>query len=234
MEPEITEFEKNVKYAESLGWKIKNLNTSELKDPILQVKDFDLNKNEVAFYFSAFNNKDSDGDVIKPGAFKKTFTEQKGRIKYLYNHNTTQSPGVIKELGEDSHGAYAVCTFYELPEPTGPAVKEMYKKGGITEHSMGYRAAREGYDKMEDANIITEIKLWEVSSLTAWGANMNTPMIGVKNLSDTRKRVEAILNDPNITEEKYLQLEQYLKTLTKPIQKAEFNYGSILKDLKLS
>lgn len=230
MEFEVTEFEKNVKYAESLGWKIKNCNQSG-ENPTIQIKDLDLSKNEVAFYFSAYNNKDSDGDVIKPGAFKKTFAEQKGRIKYLYNHNTTQSPGVIKELGEDSHGAFAVATFYELPEPIGPAVKEMYKKGGITEHSMGFRAVREGYDQMEDANIITEIKLWEVSALTAWGANMNTPMIGVKNIS--AKSLLKLLEDPLLTEDKYKQIEAYVKSLLiAPTPKIEKDYSQILKELQ--
>ncbi len=226
MEIELTEFERNTKAIEAMGWKIKNLSQTG-ENPTLQVKDIDLSKNEVAFYFSAFNNKDSDNDVIKPGAFKKTFSEQKGRIKYLYNHNTTQSPGVIKSLEEDSHGAFAVATFYERPEPIGPAVREMYSKGGITEHSMGFRAVREGYDKLADANIISEIKLWEVSALTAWGANMNTPMIGVKGF---KSKLMDLLTKKDLTEEQFNQVETLIKSFEKK-EVAPFDYSKLVNDL---
>jgi len=176
----------NIKEIQALGFKVKDnplIHTLEKESKsYFQLKDFDLQKGQVAFYFSAYNFKDSDGDIILPGAFKKTFAENKSRIKHLYNHDRTLSPGVIIELGDDEKGAYAVSQLYKSPHVLGTNVQIEYESGGITEHSMGFRTIKEQYDKASGANMISEIKLWEVSSLTCWGANEKTPTIGVKNL----------------------------------------------------
>ena len=57
-----------------------------------EVKDVDAKKGIVTGYFSAFNIKDSDGDIIVPGAFQKSLSEwfPKGRIKHLLNHDPRQ------------------------------------------------------------------------------------------------------------------------------------------------
>ena len=48
----------------------RNLNTT------MSIKDVDTNSRIVAGYFSAFNNVDSDGDLIKRGAFAKSLKER--------------------------------------------------------------------------------------------------------------------------------------------------------------
>lgn len=184
----LSQYELNVKAIEALGLRVKNnpLEVSLEKETksFFQLKDIDLKTGQVAFYFSAYNVKDSDGDIILPGAFKKTFKENKSRIKHLYNHDRTQSPGVITELGDDEKGAFAVSQLYKAPHTVGTNVHIEYESGGITEHSMGFRVIRETMDRAAEANIIKEISLWEVSSLTAWGANQFTPVIGVKDVKE--------------------------------------------------
>ena len=41
-----------------------------------ELKDIDSENRQVAVYLSKFNEIDSDGDVIRPGAFKKSIQER--------------------------------------------------------------------------------------------------------------------------------------------------------------
>jgi HK97 family phage prohead protease len=73
------------------------------------IKDIDSKEGIVKGYFSAFNVKDSDGDIIVPGAFKKSIEERgpkstQPRIKWFIDHDPTQVPGVLKDLFEDDYG----------------------------------------------------------------------------------------------------------------------------------
>jgi len=193
----MNELELNIKAIEAMGFKVKNNLMSPDQDiyhkdgdkTFYQLKDLDTKQGIVSFYFSAFNFKDSVKDIVLPGAFTKTIKENRDRIKHLYNHNTTQSPGVIKELGQDTFGAFAVSQLFKAPHVIGQNVMVEYESGGITEHSMGYRSIKERFDSKQDANLISEVYLWEVSSLTAWGANKNARTIEVKDNKGKRDYV---------------------------------------------
>ena len=69
----------------------------------LGIKDVDGKKGIVTGYASDFDSLDSDGDVIKKGAFAKTLSlngpkSQKPRIKHLLNHNATQPLGALIDV----------------------------------------------------------------------------------------------------------------------------------------
>jgi hypothetical protein len=181
----------------------------KLKSCGLEVKDLDDSKGIVSFYFSAFGNKDSDGDIMEKGAFKKSFKENLSRIKHFKNHDPHSAVGRILELGEDEKGAFAIS---QMSKSTlGKDTLIEYQEGMITEHSHGFQTIREGFSKEKDANIISEVKLWEVSSLTAWGANSNTPTTGIKNVKDIDKlfkSLEQILTKSQISDERGLELQK--------------------------
>lgn len=171
------------------------------------VTDVDGIKGIVTGYFSRFNNVDSDGDIIRPGAFKKTIKEQgpdsqQPRIKHLLNHDPSQPLGKLMSLKEDKTGLA-----YESQVGThtlGQDFIKMIESGLITEHSIGFRIMKrnqlqpyENYIKNPGAGMyeITELKLYEGSSLTAWGANPLTPITGLKSEVDVDlivARVQAI------------------------------------------
>ena len=238
---QLSQLELNIKALEKDGIKVKHMSGFKpgTGSPILQLKDFDSKKGIVAFYFSAFGNKDSDGDILQNGAFTKTIKENFARIKHLKNHDRVITPGVIKELHQDEFGAYAVSQL--VPTVIGKDTLIEYEHGIITEHSMGFGVMQEHMDKGTNANIITEVKLWEVSSLNAWGANMNTPTIGVKDedIETLIKNIEVVLKSSNISDERGKELELKLTellTLSKkkveaPIKKA-INWDAVIKDLK--
>lgn len=153
-----------------------------------EITDADRKLGIVTGYFSHFNNVDGDGDIIRPGAFKKSIKENGPdsslpRIKHLLNHNSSQPLGVLQSLKEDKTGL-----LYESQVGThalGQDFIKMIESGLITEHSIGFQIMKrnqlqsyEQYIKNPDAGWyeITEVKLYEGSSLTAWGANPLTPL----------------------------------------------------------
>ncbi len=239
------QLELNIKALLADGIKVKNNPMKDVKltkeqgKCFYQLKDFDEKKSIVSFYFSAFDNKDSDGDIVKKGSFAKTFVDFKERTKHLYNHDRTKAPGKVLELHEDNFGAYMVSQL--APSSLGKDVLVEYEYGIITEHSMGYAVLHESYDKLEDANIITEIKLWEGSSLSAWGANYNTPMIGLKNDNDFKKlmsAMELIIKDGKLSDDQLKEMEEKLsgyKIILKEseIIQPEENYLQFLKEIKI-
>lgn len=169
------------------------------------IKDADAKLGIVTGYASAFDNVDSDGDIIRKGAFLKSIMETgpksaKPRIKFLQNHNTAQPLGVPLELNEDAYGLA-----YESKVGThslGVDFIKMVESGLITEHSIGFRTMKrnqlqdyEGYMKNPAGGWyeLTEVQLWEFSALTAWGANQNTPITGMKG-KEKEDALQALLN----------------------------------------
>ena len=195
----------------------------------LQIKDVDGKKGIVTGYFSDFNSIDSDGDIIKPGAFQKSISQNgpqsgKPRIKHLLNHDSSKPLGVLEVLKEDTKGLY-----YESRLGThslGVDFIKMVDSGLITEHSIGFQTVK--YNQLkpwnewkpgEAARELTELKLYEGSSLTAWGANMNTPLTGLKTEQKVKKindRIDVLikaLRDGSFTDETFDLLEIELKQM---------------------
>ena len=173
-------------------------NILNIKTEVLSAEIMDMNPKQgiVTGYFSKFNNVDADGDIIRPGAFTKTIRENGPesalpRIKHLLNHDPSLPLGVIKTLNEDSYGLA-----YESQVGShegGEDFIKMVESGLITEHSIGFKIIKrnqiqsyENYLKNPQLGQfeITEIKLYEGSSLTAWGANPLTPITSLKSLND--------------------------------------------------
>lgn len=133
-------------------------------------------------YFAAFGNKDSDGDIILPGAFAKSISERgpqsaKPRILFLRDHDSSKVIGRIDLLREDTKGLYYEATLASTP--LGDETLELAKMGALTEHSIGYQTVKSKFDQKAGANLLEEIKLWE-GSLVPWGANEQTPVVGIK------------------------------------------------------
>ena len=173
-------------------------NIFNIKTEVLTAEIMDMNPKQgiVTGYFSKFNNVDADGDIIRPGAFTKTIKEQGPqsslpRIKHLLNHDPSLPLGVLKALTEDNYGLS-----YESQigsHEGGEDFIKMVESGLITEHSIGFKIIKrnqiqsyENYLKNPAAGQfeITEIKLYEGSSLTAWGANPLTPITSLKSMND--------------------------------------------------
>jgi len=203
------------------------------------IKDMDMKQGIVTGYFSAFNNVDSDGDVILPGAFRKSIQENgpnspKPRIKHLLNHNTNLALGALQSLVEDRKGlAYeSQIGSHEL----GEDFLKMVDSGLITEHSIGFQVMKwrssdtltyECWGETCPVRELQELKLWEGSSLTCWGANEDTPITGVKSMTPVKAAERCELLTKAIANGTFTDRTfQYLIAELKNIQQAFQAYGT--------
>lgn len=189
------------------------------------IEDVDDVKGIVTGYFSAFNNIDSDGDVIVSGAYKKTVAENgpqgRNRIMHLLQHNPLMPLGKPTELMEDSKGLRFTSKITETSY--GKDVIKLYAEGVFNEHSVGFEIIKS--DNKAGYREIREIKLWEGSTVT-WGANPNTPIESMKSW-DKPKSEEMIakfcniLRNGDLTDESMIQLEIGLKQIENHLKALE-------------
>ena len=199
---------------------------------VASIKDMDMKQGIVTGYFASFNTLDSDNDIIMPRAFAKTIQEQgpnstQPRIKHLLNHNTSQPLGVCTILKEDNSGLY-----YESKVGThalGMDFMKMVESGLITEHSIGYGIVKKTVMNpdahwRDQQTQLHELKLWEGSSLTAWGANQYTPLTGVKCKEYAGNRIELLMkaiDNGTFTDSTFLFLKEELLYLQAAFKSAD-------------
>jgi HK97 family phage prohead protease len=181
------------------------------------ISDVDVKKGIVTGYFSSFDNMDSDGDVIRKGAFTKTIQENFQRVRHLLDHDATKAVGKILSLNEDNKGLY-----YESKagrHTLGRDFLLMVEDGLINEHSIGFVTIKQ--KKMGHYNEISEVKLYEGSSLQGWGANEMTPITGMKSYESVSQMMDNILKaikNGKYTDETFLKLELQLLQLHKELE----------------
>jgi uncharacterized protein len=200
------------------------------------IEDVDDVKGVVTGYFSAFNNIDSDRDVIVSGAYKKTVAENgpngKNRIMHLLQHNPLMPLAKPMELIEDGKGLRFVSKITETSY--GKDVIKLYAEGVFNEHSVGFEIIKS--DNKAGYREIREIKLWEGSTVT-WGANPNTPIESMKSW-DKPKSEEMlskfcnILRNGDLTDESMIQLEIGLKQLQNHLVELESKSVEIVESVE--
>ena len=162
----------------------------------MRIKSIDLEIKSVkgrtvTFYASAFGNKDLDGDIIRRGAFAKSIREKgptgTGTIRHLAQHDTKTIIGRILRIEEDATGLLVESTL--LNTSAGNDYMALYG-ADVLQHSIGFVVPTGGQRSTSDGNEITEIDLYEVSAVT-WGANPNTPTVGIKSRSPDAALVAA-------------------------------------------
>jgi len=183
------------------------------------IKDLDK-QGRVIVAANAFGNVDSQKDVSMPGSFSKTIKQDFIRLKWFLNHDTRillavpidaqetkdylQVTGQInmdKEIGRDTYADYKLYAEY----------------GKSLEHSIGVDCK----DSVIDQGVrkVTEWKWWELSTLTAWGANERTPMLDIKS-ADPTKQIEWMalqLKKGDYTDERFTEIDKALNLLLKSL-----------------
>lgn len=176
--------------------------------------DVDIKKGIVSGYFSAFDIKDSDDDIIRKGAYAKTIQEQGPkssfpRIKHLIDHNTERLFTNLQELDEVDFGLRYVGIAGRHQDAQDFLMKVEDKL--ITEHSVRITPIKQKILPGLQANEITECKMKEGSSLHCWGANQFTPILSVeKSLADIQvlyKRLKKALTTGTYTDKSMLEFQ---------------------------
>lgn len=150
--------------AYDIGYKVKSVAT--------EIKDIDMEQRMIEGYFSAFDFVDSDGDMLKRGCYQKTIKENgpggKNRIMHLLQHDVSRPLGKPIILMEDDYGLNFRTVISETSY--GTDTLKLYQDGVYTEHSVGINLIKAEYSQEDRANIVTEVRMWEGSTVT-WGAN---------------------------------------------------------------
>lgn len=153
----------------------------------------DNDKHIIRVKFASFGNKDSAGDILIRGCFAKSINDRgpesatNRKIAFLWQHDRTDPIGRVLKIEELEDGAYAdvqLSNFDAVPN----AKRAWYQlnDGDINQFSFGYQYVwdKMEYDEIEDAFIVKEVILHEISVVTL-GCNEQTEYMGtVKGLED--------------------------------------------------
>lgn len=143
----------------------------------LHLKEVD-GSNCVCGYIATYGNVDSDGDVIKRGAFGELNPK---KIKFLYQHDWHRVLGVAQTLFDDERGVYAEFKFADSGgNDLFSEVYSLVKMGALNSFSVGFQV--EEFSRNSDgARVIEKAKLWEASIVT-FPANGEAVVTSVKDI----------------------------------------------------
>lgn len=194
------------------------------------VTDVDVKTRTIKGYFSVFGNRDSDGQVIDPGAYSKTLAEWgpsgKNRIMHLWMHKIEKVIAKPRELEEDERGLkFVSCLPMDDDKQTSlqSDVIKLYDQGILTEHSVGFQTIKNRMQ--DDVEHLTELRLWEGSTVT-WGANEQAKVTEVKSemkpeLVNRMDRLIKAIRDGKFTDETFHLLEYELTIIKGQIDSLE-------------
>ncbi|SDW94732.1 HK97 family phage prohead protease [Lysobacter enzymogenes] len=170
------------------------METKQIALPSIALKFDDSRPGFFSGYASTFNNVDSYGDTVLPGAYKKTLKNRERPIRLRWNH-WGDVIGKWLDLREDDIGLYVEG---ELT-PGHSTAQDVYasmKHGAVDGLSIGYRPIqfRElGNDRRE----LKEIQLFEISVVEEQ-ADLGARIGAVKSALDqaeSLKEIECLLRD---------------------------------------
>jgi HK97 family phage prohead protease len=149
------------------------------KDYSSKIEDLD-EKGRVLVAANGIGNQDADGDISAKGSFDLTLKKDFPRLRWFLNHDKNILLGVPIEGKEDGEHLKMLGQL-NMKKQVSRDIYEDYKlwaeHGRTLEHSIGVKDIKRN-DK--NKNIVEQWELREYSTLTSWGANSNTPMLGIK------------------------------------------------------
>ena len=131
---------------------------------------------EVSGYVSTFNNEDYGGDVVRPGAFKKTLVSGP-KVRFLRDHDPRMLLGVPLKLKEDSKGLFG--RFKISKTRLGEETHELLKDEALDSFSFSYHADVYEIDEKDQIRYLNELTLFE-ASLVAMPMNPEAAVTGFK------------------------------------------------------
>lgn len=200
----------------------------EYKSIKSEIKDVDTTSGTVTGYFSVFNSKDADNDVIVKGAYERSLNNNGTRIKHLWQHDVRYPLSKPTILKEDNYGLYFESKISQTSY--GKDVLKLYQDGVVDEHSVGIRTVKSVQKK--DYTELQELKIWEGSTVT-FAAHADAKVTGLKGMTseDIISKMDSVykaLKNGTYENEEifenleiyFNQLKQYLTEVTQPAQKA--------------
>jgi HK97 family phage prohead protease len=117
-------------------------------------------------YASVFGRLDEGGDIVMPGAFRKSLgLRGRHRIKMLFQHDPKDPVGTWDTIREDDFGL--LVTGRLVPEvPRAEALRRLIARGAVDGLSIGFRTVKSTRAEKGGHRKLWEIDLWEISIVT--------------------------------------------------------------------
>jgi HK97 family phage prohead protease len=170
--------------------------------PALRVKilDTDAEDGDVGEFtalVSVFDNVDSYGDVVMPGAFDRTLKEWSASgypIPVYWGHNLSDPDYNIGEVVEavETDRGLQVRARLDMESPKSAQVYRLLKGGRVKEFSFGYSVRDAGWGQKDDREVyeLRDLDLYEVSVVPV-GANPETELQTVKTHAERAAKAGA-------------------------------------------
>ena len=213
-----------------------------MKSLQLETKATDVTKEGVVTVaVNGIGIEDSQHDISMTGSFVNTLENRIHKMRWFLNHDTRQLLGVPLS-GEEKADNLIMTGRINLNKQIGRdtlADYELFAEAGRTlEHSIGVKALKR--DEVDRRKVL-EWDMLEYSTLTAWGANPNTYLVGIKSGSEQQLReaadfIRLALKQRGYSDERLknydMELNLLLKSLTGglvvscPCCRYQFDYDS--------
>lgn len=162
------------------------MKTYEIKEVDCKALDVDNTTRRVKVALNKTGVKDLDEDIVDPNAFDKTIKERgpagKNLIWHLTDHRASlkDAVGKFKELYMENGYLVGVT---DIPNTAwGNDMMELYSKGAINQHSIGFSTVKREVFNDDDwatrYQVLKEINLYEGSAVL-FAANEFTPTLSV-------------------------------------------------------
>lgn len=164
----------------------------EIKNINFEMKEESDKTGEVKAVFSVFNDVDSDGDVVVPGAVKSGF--KGGSVPMVWSHKWDMpiGKGVISQ---DNDMATFTGSFFMDTESGKEAYNLVKNMGDLQQWSFGFRVNDSEYGKFqkdgkddEDVRYLKDLSVYEVSPVLV-GANQDTFTMAIKSDKETEEKI---------------------------------------------
>lgn len=122
-----------------------------------------LNDGEFEGHGSVFGNEDLGGDVVMPGAFKRTLAKHRndGSLPQMFwMHDPSRVCGKWLDMSEDENGLRVKGVL--APTPLGEEIRTLLKMDAVRGLSIGYSVTDDDYSK-DGTRLLKDVELWEVS-----------------------------------------------------------------------
>ena len=119
-----------------------------------------------AGYASVFERVDEGGDIVMPGAFRKSLSRRgRERIRLLFQHDPKEPVGTWETIAEDGFGLWAEGRL--VPGvPRADALRRLIEKRAVDGLSIGFRTVRATREPASGHRKLWQIDLWEISIVT--------------------------------------------------------------------
>ena len=192
------------------------MKSKSLKSEVVDIADQGI----VTIAISKFGNRDSYDDIVRKGAFAKTFQEGSGRIKHVMDHQLRQMAVVglpLKMYETDTHAV--VESKLNLEKQIARDLFSDYKffkeHGKTLEHSYMYDTVKTNVNRDIKGEDIAELRMYEYSTV-ALGANSETPLLDIKSwaISDI-VLLEEYLRKYDVSSTKGKRIEEIIALIKK-------------------